>query len=279
MNQSVTNKPIALDAQYLTKMPLIDSEHKKLFDIIQNALSINSSITLCEDKEKLKKIIFKLIIYTKVHFLTEQNYMKSIKFPDYNNHILQHKNMLSELTNILQHINELNFLKIETILHNFIEEYFFNHIIVEDKKIALWKAPLESSNTLVVWQNSYLLNHDTIDKEHQELFKIAQEAFRYTKDHEKSKKLKNIISKLYEYMKTHFRNEEEYMKKIGYPKRKEHKIIHSNIIRTLNDFIKQLPTFKLKDFETELAKMINIILLQHIIIEDKKIIKWQEKNK
>ncbi len=93
-----------------------------------------------------------------------------------------------------------------------------------------------------------------------------------------NKKLKITITKLYDYMKTHFKNEESHMKSIKYPKLDEHIKLHNSIIVSLNDFIKKLPTIKIDDFEKELAKMIDITLLQHIIQEDRKIIKWENEN-
>ena len=75
-------------------------------------------------------------------------------------------------------------------------------------------------------------------------------------------------------MKTHFENEEKYMRDIDYPKYEEHKELHNNIISCLNDFIRHIHNFKLEDFEKELAKVIDITLLQHIILEDRKITKY-----
>ncbi len=58
------------------------------------------------------------------------------------------------------------------------------------------------------------------------------------------------------------------------PKLKNIKKLHTNIINTLNNFIKDLPGLDIAIAEKELIKIIDIFLVQHIIQEDRKIISW-----
>ena len=83
---------------------------------------------------------------------------------------------------------------------------------------------------------------------------------------------------LYDYMKTHFAHEEKFMAEINYPKIDEHKKLHREIISKINDFVKQLPTMDISSFEKELAKIIDLALVHHIIQEDRKIIAWEKIN-
>ena len=92
------------------------------------------------------------------------------------------------------------------------------------------------------------------------------------------KKIKEIVTDLYDYMKTHFSHEEKFMQDINYPKSEEHKKLHREIILKINEFVKQLPTMNISDFEKELAKIIDISLVHHIIQEDRKIIAWERMN-
>ena len=54
--------------------------------------------------------------------------------------------------------------------------------------------------------------------------------------------------------------------------------MHSEIILKINDFVKKLPTLNEDLFEKELAKIIDISLVYHIIQEDRKIITWVKSN-
>ena len=104
------------------------------------------------------------------------------------------------------------------------------------------------------------------------------EAFAVVEPELKHEKIKTVLNKLYEYMKTHFSHEEEYMQEINYPQFEIHKDIHNNIVNTINDFIKELPTLSADSFEKELARLIDTTIINHIIQEDKKIIIWVKAN-
>ena len=61
------------------------------------------------------------------------------------------------------------------------------------------------------------------------LFDITKKAFTEVETR-KTAKIKDILTRLYDYMKTHFKHEEEYIQQINYPAFKEHKKLHSEII-------------------------------------------------
>ena len=256
----------------------IDQEHQKLFAIARKTLSV---IKLNNDEQeigKIKELITELFTYVGTHFSNEQKYMKEVKYPELENHILLHKNLLDMLTNLISQLNTMELKEIEKSLYSFIEEYFIRHIILEDKKISLWNCSLEDLKSHSGWKDIYSVNNEIIDKEHKELFNIAQEAFAYVEEKDKTKKIKEIVTDLYDYMKTHFSHEEKFMQDINYPKSEEHKKLHREIILKINEFVKQLPTMNISDFEKELAKIIDISLVHHIIQEDRKIIAWERMN-
>ncbi len=256
----------------------IDQEHQKLFAIARKTLSV---IKLNNDEQeigKIKELITELFTYVGTHFSNEQKYMKEVKYPELENHILLHKNLLDMLTNLISKLNSMNLKEIEKSLYSFIEEYFIRHIILEDKKINLWNCSLEDLKSHSGWKDIYSVNNEIIDKEHKELFNIAQEAFAYVEEKDKTKKIKEIVTDLYDYMKTHFSHEEKFMQDINYPKSEEHKKLHREIILKINEFVKQLPTMNISDFEKELSKIIDISLVHHIIQEDRKIIAWERMN-
>ena len=256
----------------------IDQEHQKLFAIARKTLSV---IKLNNDEQeigKIKELITELFTYVGTHFSNEQKYMKEVKYPELENHILLHKNLLDMLTNLISKLNSMNLKEIEQSLYSFIEEYFIRHIILEDKKINLWNCSLEDLKSHSGWKDIYSVNNEIIDKEHKELFNIAQKAFAYVEEKDKTKKIKEIVTDLYDYMKTHFSHEEKFMQDINYPKSEEHKKLHREIILKINEFVKQLPTMNISDFEKELSKIIDISLVHHIIQEDRKIIAWERMN-
>ena len=278
MNTNIEIANVIWKSEYNIGNLKIDQEHQKLFAIARKTLSVIKLNNDEKEKDKLKELITELFDYVGTHFANEQKFMKETNYPELENHKLLHKNMLDLLTNLISKLNSMELKEIESSLYNFIEEYFIKHIILEDKKINLWNSSLEDLKRHSGWKDIYSVNNDLIDKEHKQLFDIAQEAFLYVEEKDKTKKIKEILTDLYDYMKTHFTHEEKFMTEINYPKIEEHKKLHREIISKINDFVKQLPTMEISSFEKELAKIIDIALVHHIIQEDRKIIAWEKAN-
>lgn len=279
MEQKVENISIIWKSEYNINNFKIDREHQQLFSIAREALSISKLKKDEEQIEKLKKTITKLFDYVGTHFSNEQKHMESISYPELEEHKLLHKNMINMLTNLVSKLNSMELEQIQQALFNFIEEYFIRHIILEDKKIQLWSTNLEDLKKNFGWKEIYSVGNANIDAQHKVLFDIAQEAFVDVEPSLKLMKVKSIIKRLYDYMKLHFEQEEEFMTQVNYLHLKRHKLLHEDIIKIINDFVKQLPTLNEDLIEKELAKIIDITLLQHIIQEDRKVIEWVKANR
>lgn len=279
MENMLSKAVITWRSEYNINNFKIDAEHQKLFSIAREAILVSKLTKEDDIKLKLKEIVSKLFNYIRIHFSNEESYMQSLSYPELNNHITLHKNMTSMLTNLISNLNKLSLKEIENSLYAFIEEYFIRHIILEDKKIQLWSTNLEDLKKNFGWKEIYSVGNANIDAQHKVLFDIAQEAFVDVEPSLKLKKVKSIIKKLYDYMKLHFEQEEEFMTQVNYLHLKRHKLLHEDIIKIINDFVKQLPTLNEDLIEKELAKIIDITLLQHIIQEDRKVIEWVKANR
>jgi len=271
---SISENELIWKSEYNTGDFKIDSEHQKLFAIGKKALSIVNKNDLKNDLSDLKKIVSELFAYVSTHFSNEEKYMEKLNYPELKRHKVIHKKMISMLKELVDEINSLKIEEIKQKLFDFINEYFIKHIILEDKKIRLYSTPFSKLKKTFGWKDIYSVKNENIDKEHKKLFDIASNAFKEVQEKEKVNKIRVTLTELYNYMKIHFKNEEKYMEEIAYPKIKEHKKLHTNIINTLNSFIKDLPGLDIAIAEKELIKIIDIFLVQHIIQEDRKIISW-----
>lgn len=251
----------------------LDNEHQQLFLLARKALCLIDNKNK-DTPQELKKIIKDLYGYVKTHFKNEEIYMDKIKYPHLQEHQLIHEDMLHKLNQLIQKLNTLELHIIEQQLFGFIEEYFIKHIILEDKKIHLWNTPLQSLRKSFGWKEIYSVGNDRIDDEHKKLFDIAQEAFSIVDNSKRNYKIKEILTNLYNYMQIHFEHEEDYMQEIDYPKQEEHKQLHQKIANNINNLVKRLPSLNVELFEKELAQLIDIALVQHIIQEDRKIIEY-----
>ena len=256
----------------------IDSEHQKLFSIAREAINVSKLKDSSEINTKLKEIITKLFDYVDYHFTNEEEYMSEISYPELPNHKILHDNILEMLKKLISEINTLELSQIQKTLQEFIENYIIKHILKEDKKILLWNTSLDDLKTNFGGKDIYSLDNSILDEEHKTLFKIAEEAFAVVEPELKHEKIRNILNRLYEYMKVHFSHEEEYMQEINYPQFEIHKELHENIVNTINEFVKELATLSEDSFEKELAKLIDGTIVHHIVQEDKKIISWLKAN-
>ena len=129
----------------------------------------------------------------------------------------------------------------------------------------------------IIWKSEYNINDFKIDKEHQKLFTIAREAMNISKlkdDEKVTDKLKDIITKLFDYVGTHFTNEQKYMESVDYPELENHKFLHKNMLMMLTTLISELNKMELKDIEKSLFNFIEEYFIRHIVLEDKKIQLW-----
>lgn len=253
----------------------IDNEHQKLFLLARKAININMSDNKKKIFDNLKNIITELFDYTKTHFAHEEEFMRKLEYVEYEQHKVIHRQITAQLNDLIQELNNLEFSQIKMRVFEFINEKLVKHIITEDKKILIWNTPIEELKKHFGWKEIYSVGDEDIDREHKKLFDIAQEAMDETAiKNERDTKIKAVLINLYDYMKTHFKHEEELMKEADYPQLQEHADIHNKIIESINTFVKQLPTMRIEIFEKELIRIIDIVLIQHIIQEDRKIINW-----
>ena len=204
----------------------------------------------------------------------EEQFMQSVQYPELPQHKLKHKKIIDSMSTFIKNLPNMKIVEIEKELAHFISIWFISHIIYEDKKITQWINTHEIPEFTFGWKNSYSIGNTTIDAEHQELFKIASEAFKKVPINEKKKKIAQTLNKLFHYFQEHFKNEEEYMESLKYDQLKEHKTIHVGIMETLSLIIRDSVNMSIQEIEDSLTDFIENSLVNHILNEDKKIAYW-----
>jgi hemerythrin len=247
----------------------VDHEHKKLF-------ALAKEITLCEnDKEKTLNAVKELIKYTKFHFANEEIYMESVNFIYLEEHKKLHQNLVDGINTLIKNIKTLSQEEIISNLEIIINKNIVPHILTEDKRVHHYRRTRPELKELFCWKNKFLINHYDLDMEHKKLFDIALKALNGNTELNIKEHIKKTIIELYDYMKFHFKHEEAYMQSVNYQNYEEHKILHEDIITEFNDFIKKLPSLTIEEFERQLIAYMDIWLINHIIIEDQKLMDSQ----
>ena len=121
----------------------------------------------------------------------------------------------------------------------------------------------------VVWDEAYSVGFEFIDNQHKRLITMintlsaackmgnAAADIAYTK----------VINSAMNYAKTHFSDEEKYMREAGYPELRKHKKQHKKFVKDINKSVKLYE--KGKTTPIEMVKFLKNWLLNHIAISDK----------
>ena len=123
----------------------------------------------------------------------------------------------------------------------------------------------------LVWKSEYSIGHFQTDNEHKELISLANKVIRFSNAGEDIKKVRSALKALRDYTIIHFRNEENYMGRLGYPAIEQHKECHAELIARLNEVV--VENTNLKDLVHALKRLMVVWVIEHIIHEDQKIAK------
>lgn len=122
----------------------------------------------------------------------------------------------------------------------------------------------------IQWKSSYCINIDIIDIQHKHLVDLINELAEAKQKQKDSEIHSKVLKELVDYTMLHFKDEEEYMQKIGYPHILEHKAQHKILIRQIVDILQ-----KYKNGQTQitdrLLDILNNWLIKHILKQDKDI--------
>ncbi|MBP2659872.1 MAG: hemerythrin-like metal-binding protein [Firmicutes bacterium] len=128
---------------------------------------------------------------------------------------------------------------------------------------------------MVKWEDKYSLGVESIDEQHKELFRIANRIYELLKNEmilDKYDHIMEIIDELKNYTVDHFKDEEEYMKSIGYKKFLSHKVAHTDFL----DKMENIDVNKIDNGHNEyllsILDFVCVWLIEHILKEDKLIV-------
>lgn len=122
------------------------------------------------------------------------------------------------------------------------------------------------------WDDKYSINDERIDAQHKKLFELAAKVEGAVYGFVKRDELKEILMELFNYMKEHFANEEQYMHEISYPYLSDHKMMHKVIIDDMSYLIQHIKTTN--DLKEKLYTIMSDWLLTHILRYDMMIGHW-----
>jgi len=123
---------------------IIDMQHQQMVNTVNELYSFLGAQKI----EATKYLVKKLVNDTKVHFDTEDKLMKESKFVSYISHKLEHdrfeKDINSFYNGFIKGEIEVNLEFLKTI-----KRWFFNHIEINDRKLAVHINSLDYKEELL----------------------------------------------------------------------------------------------------------------------------------
>lgn len=122
--------------EYLIGIPMIDEEHKKLFEIAQNIYELQQEDFMVDKYDNLKVILEELKEYTLTHLEHEEAYMQSINYKRFFMQKVEHDKFREEIEDLnFQLLDESSDDMIIDVL-NLITNWLVDHIFNNDKLIG-----------------------------------------------------------------------------------------------------------------------------------------------
>ncbi|MCB2196838.1 MAG: bacteriohemerythrin [Bacteroidetes bacterium] len=129
MENKVNPEPYQWKEEYSVKISVIDDQHKKFLDII-NELKIIINSGTC--KEKVSQVFFQLAYLIDHYFIKEEIYFKDLKYPHFDQHKAQHNAFIERIIQFQKDV-ENNKPDLCLEIFQFLENWFDEHILKYDK--------------------------------------------------------------------------------------------------------------------------------------------------
>ncbi len=125
-------KLIIWDDYYSIGFDLIDDQHKKLIDMIND---LYASFISGEAQEKAPGIVEEMVKYTDYHFKTEENFFDEHNYPETEKHKEIHQSFVDKAIELQDGLKSGQ-ITVSYDIMNFLRQWLIDHILKEDKKFA-----------------------------------------------------------------------------------------------------------------------------------------------
>ncbi len=247
-------------------IPEIDSEHERLFALV------NKGYALLNQEENLrpaaKNLLKHLRDYADTHFIHEEEYMRKIDDPELSSQKREHVDFTNRMNAV--DFSRLTDEQLHPALKNLLDylaRWLFGHILGSDILIGKFESPF-------AFTSKYATGIDEIDEEHRQLFRMVKETHDVIQDNlvfDKYDQIVYVVNRLKNYTKEHFKHEEAYMERVGYPGLEKQREAHQA-------FCDKLAEIQLEDMDNNqqayLESLIEFLLnwlSVHILHMDKEI--------
>ena len=248
----------------------IDEEHRQLFDIINETLELaENQVASVSGAKSLLRTLKK---YAELHFAHEEEYMEKLDDPELPRQRMEHQSFVEKLESISpERLEEEDGKRVLKDMLEFLSRWLYHHILGSDIMIGQIR-PVKESEDPFAFTEKYRTGIKLVDEEHATLFQIIREANDLIQEelvHDKYDEIIAILDRLKEYTVQHFRDEEEYMSRIGYAGLAVQQMAHQAFVDKLNEINLDDVDDNQQEYLTELVDFLLSWLVNHILKIDK----------
>ena len=131
---------------YSVGIKLIDEQHMELIKLT-NKLFANCMAGHERTKSTFLDTINEAIDYTGYHFGVEEKIMERVKYPEYQNHKMEHANFVQQVYLKVEEFKAGKIMAPLTFVY-FLRDWVLHHIAVRDKKLGEYLIALRRSGEL-----------------------------------------------------------------------------------------------------------------------------------
>ncbi len=127
---------ISWKEEYRTGIPLVDEQHKKLFEIADDIFLLIKDSVAVDKYDRILKLLEELKDYTIYHFDSEEKYMQTIAYKNYFSHKKEHAQFIEKIEGIdLTKLDENQNAYLLDIM-DYVVTWIGTHILEKDKMIV-----------------------------------------------------------------------------------------------------------------------------------------------
>lgn len=126
--------------EYLTGIELIDTEHRRLFEIAEKAYQLSRQDFIPDKYDQINDLLEELKNYTIMHFKHEEEYMEKIGYKRIFTQKIQHEEFRDKLIDLMDSEklegSQKDQNKMVDEILGFLTDWLINHILNNDKLIG-----------------------------------------------------------------------------------------------------------------------------------------------
>ncbi|MEG0771922.1 bacteriohemerythrin [Clostridium sp.] len=123
--------------EYETGVPHIDEQHKRLFEIGNDAYELLSNRFVIDKYDKVVAILDELKDYAIYHFKFEEDYMLGIGYKKFLSHKIEHDDFIRKINDVDYSLIDEGQNEYILELLQFVHKWICEHILVKDQSYVM----------------------------------------------------------------------------------------------------------------------------------------------